>query len=200
MNDRMMYCINHTIGVEGVWSCSKSDRGRETVYGISRRQHPNAAVWKLVDAIAVKFKRGSAAFKKAVAASPDIRAAAVDFYKKEIWPPSRASVLPEPSDFFYYDLYVNSGPSGAAKIAARVADALGYFGVHVIDFLKSYEDTEKVGLTFLTERKRFYQQIVEHDSSQKANFLGWMNRLRKISTEAYGQPPDFLDRRLDNDP
>lgn len=198
MCDRMMYCISNTIGVEGVWSKGKNDRGGETVYGISRKSFPGAGVWVLVDAVAAKYPRGSAAFIKVIAASSDIRAAAVTFYKKEVWMPSHASLLSQPTDFFYYDLYVNSGPSGAAAVVSNVASALGNKDAHALAFLQTYKDANQMGLVFLRERKRRYQLIVKHDPSQGTNFLGWMNRLRHIGTMVYGNTPTFLDQHFDN--
>lgn len=200
MDARYLAAMPVVLDIEKAWSNSKYDTGQETVFGISRKWHPKEIVWHYVDALAAEYGRGTSAFIAAVNASHDIHAAVMEFYERVFWIPSHAGDLPTPLHLIVFDLAVNSGLSGAARVVDSTACALGHAddALSGIAFLATYGDVGVSTTALLKARKRYYQTIVKNNPKQAPNYTGWMNRLRRIAQVATGSVPTYLDRSRDN--
>lgn len=85
---------------------------------------------------------------------------AKQLYYEEFWVPSGASDLEDPRDaYILFDMAVNSSPSTAKKL---------------------FRESEGNAYKFLNNRKRFYNNIIKSDPTQKSFEQGWMNRLNDV--------------------
>jgi lysozyme family protein len=110
--------VKRTLGKEGGYSNRKSDRGGETIFGVSRKKNPKWEAWPLVEKysprkLAVKDKR--------------ILAMAAQLADKRYGRPIGAHLMPD-QDILneVFDTAYNMGPRTAARIFQR---SLNYLSV-----------------------------------------------------------------------
>ena len=89
--------VEFVLAREGLYSYDPHDPGLETIYGISRRAHPNLAPW------------------------PPSRAEAIAIYKKEYWDEMRCSHMPPRVALMVFDAAVNQGAERACLMLQRAA-------------------------------------------------------------------------------
>ena len=75
-NSHLETALGITFENEGVYSDNFGDPGGETIYGISRRWHPELAIWKLVDSWDKKGTPAQSVLKEAA-----------KFYRNTMWFP-----------------------------------------------------------------------------------------------------------------
>lgn len=107
---QLSIAVLRTLGKEGGWSKRKSDRGGETIFGISRVKNPDWEGWLLVDA----YKDKKKAFK-----DKKIRALAIKFAEEKYGKYINAHLIPDQDVLNeVFDTVYNMGPI-AAKIYQR---------------------------------------------------------------------------------
>lgn len=118
---------------EGGYVHHPSDKGGETYRGITRRDWPRWAGWRIVDAVKAKLRMTSPPLAHAgrrridalLMGMPEMEAEVRDFYKPRYWDPLGLDA--EPSQRIaekVFDIAVNQGV-GAAKAHLAVAKAGG---------------------------------------------------------------------------
>ena len=83
---RFNECFEHVVGIEGGYVNDSFDPGGETIYGITRRDHPGA------------WANGR----------PSLEAAR-SIYEEQYWRKAGCDRLPEPYDLLVFDTAVNQG-------------------------------------------------------------------------------------------
>ena len=108
-----------TAVIEDGWVKDKSDKGGETLFGISRNAHPDWKMWKKVDAAAALYPRGSLGFKRAVESDKSIFMSAARIFYADYYMPVRGDQTLQEVAMVMYDLAVHAGIKRSVKIAQR---------------------------------------------------------------------------------
>ena len=126
--------FEHVIGVEGGYVNDPRDPGGETIYGITKRDHPD--LW--------------------VNGPPSIEVAK-ERYRSHYWHPVKADDLPWPLAMFVFDAAVNQGPGTAVKLLQKAANTIqdGILGNNTLAAIKRSNQTELCSL-FLADRALRY--------------------------------------------
>ena len=120
------------------------------------------------------------------------KAEAMSIYHTKYWDPYDWGRYGEPVDMIMFDMAVNHGMGGAARIAQRACVSLGAsiaidgkWGPQTRGVL--YEVAWKNGLALskmlITKRLAFYDRIVAARPSQKSFLKGWRNRTFALAKE-----------------
>jgi lysozyme family protein len=116
---------------------------------------------------------------------------AATIYKANYWDRYRWGEIPWPVCLALFDMTVNHGGGGMAKIVQRTANALGWkleidgkFGPKTFEAIVKISGAQPEGFTqeLLVYRKRYYDDIIARDSSQEKNKNGWYNRLKALAS------------------
>lgn len=155
---------------EGGYVNHKSDAGKETYCGISRKFHPSWGGWAIVDSY--KPIKTGAKIK-----NTDLENAVRLFYYHGFWQPIKGDLI-EHQDIadFVYDWHVNSGEGGIKAIqrALGLKDD-GKVGNITLGKLQ----TAKL-IDLIEARIYFVQAIVNKNPSQKVFLAGWLNRINSF--------------------
>lgn len=110
--------VKRTLGKEGGYSNRRSDRGGETIFGVSRVNNPKWAGWPLV----VQYTPRSKAVR-----DPEILRLAVELAQKNYGRPIGAHIMPDQDVLNeVFDTAYNMGPGRAARIFQK---AINYMSV-----------------------------------------------------------------------
>jgi hypothetical protein len=157
---------------------AKNDKGGPTAYGITRMALATAYAGRVV---------GHCDITKLT------KDEAVRIYKANYWSCYGWGELLYPTCLVLFDITVNSGLGGTAKISQRAANRMGWTPVLALDGKWGPKTKAAVwGLSLklqfvkllLEERKKFYDEIIARDSSQAVFKNGWYNRLKALAKEA----------------
>jgi hypothetical protein len=157
---------------------NKNDKGGPTAYGITRMALATACAGRVV---------GHCDITKLT------KDEAVRIYKANYWDCYGWGELPYPTCLTVFDITVNSGLGGTAKIAQRAANRLAWTPALVLDGKWGPKTKAAVwGLApklnfvklLLEERKKFYDEIIARDPSQADFRNGWYNRIARLAKEA----------------
>ena len=172
-----------TGGHEGGYSNNPRDSGGETWSGIARKKHPNAKIWKIIDAQPVK---STAALSKV----PELPPLVKEFYYNEFWLNFRCDEIAKISPATAMELYdscVNTGSNGA-KFLQRALNRLnvnqklwpdikddGVIGNTTIEMVRKC-CADKLGKTLLFkcqngEQYTYYSNLRDHEY-----WRGWFAR------------------------
>lgn len=179
---------------EGFYSNDKTDKGGETLYGISRNKHPNWEGWKIVDL----YKKASN-FPENMRRDVKLLSLKNIFYKSLFYDPIKADeIQDELLTLHVFDFGVTSGTVTAIKYLQKVAGALadGVIGAKTLAKVNSSQLTEK----YIQERRNYYQKISDSSlaayekkigrkattkekfSNTNYKFLkGWLNRVDNVT-------------------
>lgn len=146
-------------------SNNKADRGGPTYAGISRVMNPDWEGWAAID-------RGEAV------PSDTVRA----FYRTGYWDPIKGDELvSQHVAECIFNFAVNTSAPRRPKVAVMLAQAVvsaqvdGSFGEQTLAALNAY-DPALFCARFTLAKVARYAGICNHDRSQVANLLGWINR------------------------
>lgn len=190
-----------TKAFEGGYVDVPSDRGGETVDGISRNYHPTAKVWKYVDMAKRTVGIDSNKINTYLKSIPQFAAARDEFYKANFWDVNNLDLID--SQLVANELYdtgVNQGTKSAAKYLQyslnflnqnqriypdiKVDGDVGPTTIRTVaSCLKYYErygrEFSESTLTKAINGEQYlrYRTIVLMDPSQEVNFAGWLRRV-----------------------
>lgn len=180
MSETVDAMIDDVIRREGGFTNHPADRGGPTKYGITQMT------------LARYLGR-----KVTVNDVQDLdRALAVEIYRRVYYLEPRIDTLPESVRAFLFDSAVNHGPKQAIRFLQQVCNAAG-FGRLAVDGLMGPRTRRQAAIAedamgdwllaaLAEERRMFYQQIVDHDPTQRVFLKGWMNRLAEFDRKVEG--------------
>lgn len=159
--DRFDHCFKLVIGVEGGYVNDPHDPGGATIYGITRRDHPD--LW--LD-------------------GPPTLEMAKQRYLERYWYPAQCDKLPAPFDLLVFDSAVNQGIRPAVRILQRalgVADdgVIGKITISAMTEKRGPQLAEAVAMT-LAQRALYYAQTRGFDRYG----LGWLKRTYLVAMDA----------------
>lgn len=179
---------------EGGYANHLSDNGGETLFGISRKAHPDLDLWRSVDEYKKTYPNDTdftnknpryktvwqsitAHFRKDTFFTYKIK----NFYLLNYWKPLKCE--PIPCQEFAENLFllgVNAGLKAAIKIGQQACDIVsdGIQGVQTEKAFLSAGDKEVSKFTEL--EIDFYKSIVERNPRQQVNLEGWIKRARSV--------------------
>lgn len=152
--------FEHVVGVEGGYVNDPRDPGGETIYGITRRDHPQA------------WANGTPSIEQAKA-----------IYQRLYWTPVKADQLPWPLALFVFDAAVNQGVGTAVKLLQKTVGTVqdGVLGNNTLAAINRANQTELCSM-FLADRALRYTGTRNFDVYGR----GWFRRLFTI---AMGEKP-----------
>lgn len=147
--------FEHVVGVEGGYVNDPRDPGGETIYGITRRDHPE--VWA----------NGAPTMEQAKS-----------IYQRLYWSPVKADQLPWPLALFVFDAAVNQGVGTAVKLLQKTVGTVqdGVLGNNTLAAINRANQTELCSM-FLADRALRYTGTRNFDVYGR----GWFARLFRIS-------------------
>ena len=150
--------FEHVVGVEGGYVNHPNDPGGETIYGITRRDHPQA--W--------------------VNGRPTLEQAKV-IYRDQYWRPVKADDLPWPLAMFVFDAAVNQGVGTATRLLQKTLGVAqdGLIGNNTLAAIRRSNPVELCAL-YLADRALRYTGTRNFDVFGR----GWLKRLFVISMES----------------
>jgi len=169
-----------TLKWEGGYSNRSTDRGLETIKGVSRVNWPNWEGWKIVD----KY-RSSPEFPDILLSLQKLNDLIVKFYKENFWDKIQGdNISDQPLANKVFDIAVNCGVFIAVKELQKAIVALrqfyiaidGRFGPKTLNALNLCDPDDLLN-KFRELLEEHYRDIVANDPEQKVNLNGWLNRL-----------------------
>lgn len=151
------YALNLVLKHEGGYVNDPADPGGETIYGISRRHHPEA--W---------------------ATGRPSKAQASLIYRRDYWDRLRCDELPAPVAVLLFDTAVNCGCKRAVQLLQRaisVADD-GSLGAVTIDRCRTM-DTQAIAQQLADHRMAHYRSLSTFGRFGK----GWSSRVDDVLEE-----------------
>lgn len=148
--------IGKVLQLEGGYVHDPDDRGGETKFGISKKNHPEYDIRNITEDVARNI------------------------YLEHYWKPSKAEKLPEHLRAEYFDMVVTSGQGNAVKTLQRACNHRscekiaidGRIGTQTISAAQTL-DIER----FRAFRALFYAGIVHKNPVQEKFWFGWYNRV-----------------------
>lgn len=150
--------FEHVVGVEGGYVNHPNDPGGETIYGITRRDHPQA------------WANGRPTIDQAKA-----------IYRDQYWRPVKADDLPWPLAMFVFDAAVNQGVGTATRLLQKTLGVAqdGIIGNNTLAAIRRSNPVELCAL-YLADRALRYTGTRNFDVFGR----GWLKRLFVISMES----------------
>ena len=111
---------------EGGYVNDKDDVGGETYMGISRRAHPNALIWDIIDKVTSKYKDVSE-INRCLKANTELNDLVKSIYKSDYWAPFNLNK--EKSQRLanqIFDNAVNRGVSATKKLLQRIKNEMEF--------------------------------------------------------------------------
>jgi len=151
---------NFTMQHEGGYVNHAKDPGGETKYGITKASYPNEDIANLT------------------------KERAAELYKRDYWNRIKAADMPEPIAMLAFDMAVNHGVGGAAKMIQQVvgAKADGLVGSKTLAKIKQVYNQNPVALIdgIVEKRRQFFRSLSTYDTFGR----GWDARAIATSSEA----------------
>lgn len=180
-----------TKGHEGIYSNDNTDKGKETVYGISRPNNPNFAGWAIVD----RLKRGGN-FLQLLAQNEDLKIAAHTHYMRQYWDANKLGMIRADRQLIaneMYDTGVNMGVGIAAKfmqIALNVSNKKGtlypnisvdgIIGPVTLKLINEHPRPDVLLKLLNVQQGNQYINLCLHDEDQEKYLNGWYNRVFEV--------------------
>ncbi len=183
---------------EGGYSNDPNDRGKETVFGISRVNFPNWPGWKIIDRLKT---HDPVNFVSSILSNADLKILTANFYRQEFWDKLRCIVMPQEIADELYDTSVNTGLVYGAKCLQMALNKLnrnevdykdltadGNIGPATINALNAYLATERFSyrnrdklVHWLMKWMNYFQlkrydEITDRDKTQEKWVPGWTER------------------------
>lgn len=154
------------------------DPGKFTAFGISRKFHPNAKIFKLIDS--------------GVTSIILLEEAAVEFYTEEINKTKGIHHIPERFQFAFYDFAINSGPDDAALCWQKTVNFFfpnslkedGDFGSKTVEITRKFLTALDNPIAFLIFQENRLGIYIDKTSKnpEKIKYLkGWKNRTQDLT-------------------
>lgn len=164
------------------WENVSGDRGGETLFGISRRWHPNFPGWAIVDEM-----RQRPDFPRNLTSRPELWSMTQEFYRDAFWSGLRGDgINSQAIADELYECATNQGPRYAVEHLQNALATLGYevevdgsLGPGTLGALNRAvsDGAEKTILRIqnILQGER-YISIIRNDPSQR-KFVGWFSRV-----------------------
>lgn len=176
--------FKHTSNNEGGYANNKADNGGETYKGIARNYWGNWKGWTSIDAIKKEFGVTANIINEHAGSDAVLQSHVIDFYNVNFWLPNNLHMLNDQQlANNVYDFGVNAGIGASGKRLQLAANTVGanvvvdgqvgnktIIAVNELDAKSVYE-------AFNAERKKYYDNIIAKNPSQKQFKNSWYSRI-----------------------
>lgn len=181
--------FSETMNIEKGYVNVSTDRGGETLFGISRKFNPSWEAWNKVDILKAKYPKD---LKNFLNTDTELYLLARAYYQKNYFssPYIDINIIKDESIAIeLFDTAVNMHPKTAAKFLQRALNLLNRNERKFKDLkpdgrvgpvtLNAYRKVNPNNLLKVLNGLQFmrYVKIVEKDPTQEINFAGWMKRV-----------------------
>lgn len=178
--DSFVKALQIVLANEGYYSNDPADRGGETYCGISRRNWPNAEIWKYVD------KEKPLRWNQKLS-DPAAEQAVMDFYYNNFWSKQAFDKIKSQIIVnFVFDFYVNSGSFAILSLQSLLKVTQdGYMGKVTAEMLNGKIDQYgewHVMANLVQKRTEFVYNIVLNHPEQRKFLNNWLYRIRSFIT------------------
>lgn len=190
-------CYDFVRKFEGGHIFINEDSGGETIYGISRKNHPEWKGFKILDDYKKICEVGNGPTSRAQSSeitsfcggNAELQELTKDFYKSKFYSPLNLDEFPKPLPLAVFDFAVHSGQNRAIKglqtclnnnfgaglledgaCGAKTLKALELSKNNISNFLESY----------LNYRLDFFQRLIIKSPQNKIFLEGWKNRVNAL--------------------
>lgn len=171
LKDSFSECLEVVLQHEGGYVNDPADNGGETIYGISRRAHPNWGGWSYVD---------KAKPMKTNAKLPTVLALVSTLYRKEYWERCNCDEIAKYNQtlaLHVFDFAVNAGVDRGAKTLQACLGVKEDGKIGPITLAKMREsDPAVIVLGYKTRREEFYTGLSKQPK-QKKFLKAWLARV-----------------------
>lgn len=153
-SDLFNKCITVLLSLEGGYSKSKSDKGGETNFGISKRSYPDINIKTLT------------------------KDRAIEIYFNDFWLPMNVDRLMDDELILHLFVFgVNAGIRTSIKILQKLIGVTvdGVLGSETAKAVSEFNGN--IVDEFIKREKLFYVTLVQKDEKQRPNIKGWLNRI-----------------------
>jgi len=183
-------CMDFVFEHEGVISDDKNDKGGLTKYGVSITFLTKLARSK--PSLVMEIVGTTNISRRIVRELSKTQAALL--FKWEFWKPYKLDEIPLATAFMLFDMNINHGPGNSIRIAQKGCNRLpslvspllivdGKLGPKTRAALRLCACASGIH-AIASERKAFYQRIVDNDGTQHGFLRGWTNRTNDMESTA----------------
>lgn len=152
----------------------KDDKGGETIYGITRRNHADLTIWSSLDQLSTLKE------KRAYKPNKEEMEEVYEVYRRQYYNKLQCDYFDcENLALQLFDFGVNAGISRSARMLQNILhiNEDGIVGLQTVTTANLKKCSEILDM-FKTKRKEYYVKISKKGNNQK--FLkGWLNRIEK---------------------
>lgn len=178
--------IKKTLAHEGGWVHHGDDPGGETVFGVTRRDHPGWFGWTVVD-----VAKASPSFPGNLSADPALRELAERLYKKFYWDPWHGDDCPSQAIAEeLFDTAVNASVAVGVRFLQRALNALNRAGrlypdltvdgdmgprtLHALNILLSNRDSGSLMKAMNVLQGAYYLELTTKNERLESFIRGWL--------------------------
>lgn len=181
--------FKHTSNNEGAYANNKDDNGGETYMGIARNYWGAWKGWAQIDAIKKSIGTDAKTINTHAGSNAVLQAQVQEFYKANFWYPNNLQLLNDQQlANNVYDFGVNAGIGASGKRLQLAANSVGatvvvdgQVGNKTIVAVNNL-DAKAVYEAFNNERKKYYDNIIAKNPSQKQFKNSWYSRITPYKT------------------
>lgn len=165
---------------EGAYANNPADRGKETMYGISRKNWPNWAGWVIVDKYKAQANGDIHLLNKLCNADTQLQSLKVAFYHTNFWNTNKLDQFTDQQlAQSVYDFGVTSGTEQAAKILQMAVNVIsdGIIGPQTINAVNAAKEPDLYN-QYNEMRRLFYENLATHPG-QHQFLASWLSRLKE---------------------
>lgn len=164
---------------EGGYVNDPDDKGGETIFGISRKSHPESKIWAIIDDWKTKGVRDPKIITK-MCWDTDVYVFAREIYRKEYWDKCKCDDLPELHRYPIFNCAVNCGVKQAVRFYQFIlgVEIDGVVGEQTISVAKQ-AGVSAVLDAFFTMWRGHYKRLASVDPKNAKYLRGWLNRVEK---------------------
>ena len=174
--------LDHMLQFEGGYANDPDDRGGETFRGVSRKNWPKWAGWKLIDQAKAAGCRSARSINAKFAHDGNMAQLVSEFYRKHFWEPFQPLKAGDRITAKLFDTSVNMGVRRAVKFLQNIVrtpddGAIGPKTCEAFwEAVSSASDERAFLVTFCDAQARFYKGIIRRTPSQGKYRKGWLRR------------------------
>jgi lysozyme family protein len=182
--------ISFVLKWEGGYVNNPADKGGETNMGITQGTLANAIAQGLI-IVGEGVDTGGRCIKTVSVKDLSLDNVKV-IYRANYWERYGWGNITWPGCLILLDATVHHGGGGMARLAQRAANILGWnlvedgkFGPKTLEAVTKLSEAQSVNFAeeYLRQRKKFFDDIIAKDDSQKVFLKGWYKRLQGLAAE-----------------
>jgi lysozyme family protein len=106
-------------------------------------------------------------------------------YQAQYWQP-HCDYIPSGTDYLFFDMAVNMGPSRATMILQRALDVGidGHFGVITMNAVQQVKNAAALVNSIEEDKTEFYEGLARNIPHDRGFLNGWLNRVRNTKRRA----------------